>query len=391
MQSSSDFNLPMLMPEMLSVASPMSKDLFWRHCDFKSLFNHHWSVVQSDHDFSDLILAEMDLSNAIVFVNGRYSDVFSNHDDTIQVTRSPSSNEKEQKDVKNYFRNVNTQCQAETYHLSFSQAISNQPLKIIHYIHADDPLVIPLNLKLTVKSGYKGSFEFQSISNTPHPVWINQCIDFNIASDAQLSVYELYDHAKNLKITHTSTISLDERSYFKQFIAHKHFDFMYYQQDVYLNDCMAQWQCNGFIILKDQQKSHYRFKAHHIAKKTVSKQFMRALLSDASFSLWDSSVVVYKGAKGTDSSQLNHNLLLGEKAKVHSIPILEIDEDDVKSAHGSTVGALDKAMLFYLQSRGLSAEQSLSLMKRAFIAEVIHNFDDQPNLHVLQKYLHQHS
>ena len=382
--SSSDFNLQTLMPDL---ASPLTKDLFWRHCDFKNLFSHHWSIVKCDHDSSKMIKSEMDLNNSIVFVNGQYSDTLSNHSDNIKVIQVNHSNDLDKTLVKNYFRIMNSQLESSNYQMTFSKSVPSKTMKILHFMDAGQPILIPLNIKMIFQSGFAGSLEFHYISNCENPAWINQCIDFELESHAQLAVYEFYDQSKGLNITHTSKISLGEKSQFKQFIAHKHFDFMYYQQDVYLNDFMAQWQCNGFTILKEMQKSHHRFKVYHKAKKSVSKQFMRSLLSDESWSLWDSSVVVANDAKGSDSLQMNNNLLLGEKSKVLSIPILEIDEDDVSCSHGSTVGALDEMMLFYLQSRGLSIKESLSLMKRAFIAEVIQNFDDNQNLIPLKKYL----
>ena len=77
------------------------------------------------------------------------------------------------------------------------------------------------------------------------------------------------------------------------------------------------------------------------------------------------------GAQRTDSSQSSRNLLLSAKARVDTKPQLEIFADDVKCAHGATVGQLDHEELFYLKSRGLSETAARNLLTYAFGAEII--------------------
>ena len=81
--------------------------------------------------------------------------------------------------------------------------------------------------------------------------------------------------------------------------------------------------------------------------------------------------MVRPGAQRTDSSQSSRNLLLSGKARVDTKPQLEIFADDVKCAHGATVGQLDVDEVFYLKSRGLSDTAARNLRTYAFGAEVI--------------------
>ena len=76
-------------------------------------------------------------------------------------------------------------------------------------------------------------------------------------------------------------------------------------------------------------------------------------------------------AQKTDSVQSNKNLLLSDHALVHSNPQLEIHADDVKCAHGATVGELDADTLFYLRSRGMGAEDAAKILTRAFANQVV--------------------
>ena len=78
-----------------------------------------------------------------------------------------------------------------------------------------------------------------------------------------------------------------------------------------------------------------------------------------------------QGAQLTNSSQSNRNLLLSDRARVDTKPQLEIFADDVKCAHGATVGQLDADEVFYLKSRGLSEASARSLLTFAFGAEIL--------------------
>ena len=89
--------------------------------------------------------------------------------------------------------------------------------------------------------------------------------------------------------------------------------------------------------------------------------------------MFSGRIIVAEGAQKTDAKQTNANLLLSDDAQVNTMPQLEIYADDVKCSHGATVGELDKNALFYLQSRGIGAEEARGLLIEGFVAEL---FDD---------------
>jgi Fe-S cluster assembly protein SufD len=87
-------------------------------------------------------------------------------------------------------------------------------------------------------------------------------------------------------------------------------------------------------------------------------------------------VYVHPEAQKTDGKQTNNNLLLSEQAHADTKPQLEIFADDVKCTHGATVGRLDDVALFYLKSRGISADTARTLLTYAFAADVLQRIDD---------------
>ena len=88
------------------------------------------------------------------------------------------------------------------------------------------------------------------------------------------------------------------------------------------------------------------------------------------YAVFNGKIRVRAGAQRTDSSQYNRNLLLSGKAQVNTKPQLEIFADDVKCAHGTTVGQLEEEPLFYLRSRGIGLDAARDLLIRAFARDV---------------------
>ena len=110
---------------------------------------------------------------------------------------------------------------------------------------------------------------------------------------------------------------------------------------------------------------------NHKGSHCNSSQLVKGILSDNSTGVFRGLTHVKNGAEKTNAKQANHNLLLSSKARMNSIPQLEIYEDDVKCTHGSTTGQIDKNLIFYLRSRGIKYEDAIQLMLNGFANEII--------------------
>ena len=102
----------------------------------------------------------------------------------------------------------------------------------------------------------------------------------------------------------------------------------------------------------------------------------RGLARDRSKLAFHGGIHIREGADGSAAELSNKNLLLSEQAEVNTQPVLEIDADEVKAAHGATVGRLDPLALFYLRSRGLPSEQARALLTEAFCMEPLRAWDE---------------
>ena len=127
----------------------------------------------------------------------------------------------------------------------------------------------------------------------------------------------------------------------------------------------------GLYFGDDDQHFDHNTSQDHVAAHARSDLLYKGALDDRSRAAFRGIIRVHKGAQQTDAYQTNRNLLLNDAARADSLPNLEIEADDVKCSHGSTVGQLDDDHLFYLMSRGLSREKAERLVVLGFLGEVL--------------------
>lgn len=133
----------------------------------------------------------------------------------------------------------------------------------------------------------------------------------------------------------------------------------------------AEISFDGLYLAGEGQHIDNHTRVDHRVGPATSRQEYRGILNGKCRCVWNGKAVVHEGADGTDADQANHNLLLSEKAEIDAKPELEIYTDDVKCSHGTTVGQLDEASLFYLRSRGLDRQHATQVLTHAFAAGLV--------------------
>lgn len=131
---------------------------------------------------------------------------------------------------------------------------------------------------------------------------------------------------------------------------------------------------NGLSVLHGRQHVDHHTTIDHAAPHCESHELFNGILDDHARAVFNGRIIVRPGAQRTDSKQTNNNLLLSDEARADSQPQLEIYADDVKCTHGATLGPLDQAALFYLQTRGIAPHDARDLMTYGFSAEIIGTF-----------------
>jgi len=137
----------------------------------------------------------------------------------------------------------------------------------------------------------------------------------------------------------------------------------------------ARLSANGVLLGSGRRHVDTRLGIEHIARDTRCDLLWRGLAAGRARCVFHGGIVIHAGADGADAVLSNKNLLLDEGAEIDTQPVLEIHADEVKAAHGATVGQLDPTAMFYLRSRGLPEADARRLLTGAFCREVAARFD----------------
>jgi Fe-S cluster assembly protein SufD len=141
--------------------------------------------------------------------------------------------------------------------------------------------------------------------------------------------------------------------------------------EVRLEEEGAELVLNGVSVLGDKEQVHNFIRIHHEAPQCVSHQHFKNVINDEGRSSFDGTVIVNQGAQLTNANQLINNLMLSDNCHADNKPNLMIFADDVKCAHGATVGQIDEEQMFYLQTRGLSKKFAKELLTRSFAESIV--------------------
>ncbi|WP_426664705.1 Fe-S cluster assembly protein SufD [Rhodanobacter aciditrophus] len=138
----------------------------------------------------------------------------------------------------------------------------------------------------------------------------------------------------------------------------------------------ARLDTRGVFMPHGRQHIDTQLAIRHQALNTASDSVWRGVADQRARGVFRGAILVAPGADGSDASLSNKNLLLSGQAEIDTKPELEIYADEVKAAHGATVGQLDERSLFYLRSRGIPQDEARALLTAAFCRAVL---DDLPN------------
>ncbi len=150
-----------------------------------------------------------------------------------------------------------------------------------------------------------------------------------------------------------------------------------HELNVRLEGDNARLTANGVLLGTGRRHVDTRLGIEHIARDTACGLLWRGVAANRSRVVFHGGIHIREGADGTDANLSNKNLLLSSDAEIDTQPTLVIDAEEVKAAHGATVGQLDANALFYLRSRGLPQEQAQALLSAAFCHEPLKILPDR--------------
>ena len=205
-----------------------------------------------------------------------------------------------------------------------------------------------------------------------------QVIEAYVGENASLDLYCMEEtHHKNVRV---SNVYIDQQanSRVNHNVITLHNGTTRNKLDLTFSGEGAECQCYGCVIADKQQHVDNNTLITHRVPHCTSNELYKYVLDDKAVGAFAGRVLVEHGAQKTSSQMTNQNLTATKEARMYTQPMLEIYADDVKCAHGSTVGQLNDAALFYMRQRGISLSEAKLLLQNAFINEVIDHMQLEP-------------
>lgn len=205
-----------------------------------------------------------------------------------------------------------------------------------------------------------------------HPYLTNGVTEIFAQTGAVLQHYKVQDECE--QSFHVSSLGIKQAKDSQVSSTHLSIGAALSRYETYsdLNEAGAHCTLNGLSLAHGTQHVDHQTKMLHHSPHCTSQELYKNILDEKSHGVFNGQIFVKPDAQKTSSTLTNNNLLLSKEAVIDTKPLLEIFADDVKCAHGATIGRLDENQIFYLRSRGISQEHARHLLTYAFASEIVH-------------------
>jgi Fe-S cluster assembly protein SufD len=246
------------------------------------------------------------------------------------------------------------------------------PLVILHVgVGTEADTIAYPRVIIEVRPGASATIIEHHVAQGDRAVTVNSNTTVTLRHGAQLEHYRVFATGQNSAHFDYLHARQEQDSHLKQFTIALGGGMVRADMEVDLIQSGATLDSQALLVGYENRHVDCVNIVNHAAPDTTSRQTARAIASDTSRVVFNSKVIVQRGAVRSESQQSCRGLLLSQAAEIDSRPQLEIYADEVKCAHGATTGRLDPDMLFYLLSRGLERNTAQSLLVFAFLADVL--------------------
>lgn len=254
----------------------------------------------------------------------------------------------------------------------------DRTIQVINILRSDVDLMVNRRVLIVLEEGAEAKFLFCDHASDDRRFLATQVIEAYAGRNANLELNCLEEtHYKNTRISNVY-IEQQADSRINHNVITLHNGVTRNRLDLVFKGEGAECQCNGCVIADRNQHVDNNTLIDHQVPHCTSNELYKYVLDDEATGAFAGRVLVRKDAQKTISQERNQNLVTTKKARMYTQPMLEIYADDVKCAHGSTVGQLNDAAMFYMRQRGISEREAKLLLELAFVNEVIDKMALEP-------------
>ncbi len=254
--------------------------------------------------------------------------------------------------------------------------VIDKTVQVINILKAPSPtwnadLMVNRRVLIVAEEGAEVKLLFCDHAADDRNFLTTQVIEVVAKDNAKIDLYCLEEtHAKNVRISNVY-VRQERDSRVRHNVITLHNGVTRNKLDLVLAGDGAECVCNGCVIADKQQHVDNNTLIVHEAQHCTSNELYKYVLDSHATGAFAGRVYVAHGAQKTASQMTNQNLISTREARMFTQPMLEIYADDVKCAHGSTVGQLNDAALFYMRQRGIPEKEARMLLQVAFVREVV--------------------
>ena len=256
--------------------------------------------------------------------------------------------------------------------------VVDRAVQVINILRSDVDLMVNRRVLIVVEEGAEVKLLFCDHAADNRNFLATQVIEAYVGRNASLDLYCLEEtHAKNVRV---SNLYIDQEadSRVNHNVITLHNGVTRNRVDLSLSGEGAECVLNGCVIADKEQHVDNNTVIDHKVAHCTSSQLYKYVLDEKATGAFAGRVLVRHGAQKTSSEMRNQNICATREARMFTQPMLEIYADDVKCSHGSTVGQLNDAAMFYMQQRGISQKEAKLLLEFAFVNEVIDTIKLEP-------------
>ena len=254
----------------------------------------------------------------------------------------------------------------------------DRTVQVINILRSDVDLMVNRRVLIIIEQGAEIKLLFCDHAADDRNFLATQVIEAYVADNARLDLYCLEEtHSRNVRV---SNVFIDQQanSSVNHNVITLHNGITRNRTDLVFNGEGAECRLCGCVIADKNQHVDNNTLIDHKVGHCTSNELYKYVLDGSAVGAFAGRVLVRHGAQKTTSQETNQNLCATKQARMYTQPMLEIYADDVKCAHGSTVGQLNDAALFYMQQRGIGLKEAKLLLESAFINEVIDHIRLEP-------------
>ncbi len=203
----------------------------------------------------------------------------------------------------------------------------------------------------------------------------NETINILQKPNSQFEINFIQSNVPNLYLINNINLVQQGNTYSKSNTVSLNTRFVRNNLNVSFDGEHSEAHLNGIYFVDNDELVDDHTVIQHNKPNCLSNENFRGILDGKSRAIFNGKIFVARNAQKTNAYQSNKNILLSDEARINSKPQLEIYADDVKCTHGATAGYLDREMLFYIESRGISKEKAKSLLLNSFVSENIEQIE----------------